>query len=72
MSAVVALAFFDSASGRYGIARSGATVLFEGSSATALEGGPEIEAHEGGWVASLDGKLELSFQAMGRRSTSAA
>jgi hypothetical protein len=62
VSAAVALAFFDSASGRYGIARSGATVLFEGSSATALERGPELEPRNGGWRASLDGKLDLSFE----------
>jgi hypothetical protein len=39
-------------------------VLFEGSSATALEGGPDVQRHEGGWLASLDGKLELSFDAL--------
>ena len=61
----VALAFFDSAHGRYGIARSGATLLFEGSSATALEGGPAVEARGGGWRASLDGRLELDFEPLG-------
>jgi hypothetical protein len=65
VSAAVALAFFDSASGRYGIARTGATVLFEGSSATALEGGPEVQQRDGGWLASLEGKLELGFEALG-------
>ena len=65
MSPSVALAFFDSAHGRYGIARSGATLLFEGSSATAIEGGPAIEASGGGWRAALDGRLELDFEALG-------
>ena len=65
MSATVSLAFFDSAHGRYGITRSGATLLFEGSSATALEGGPQVEARDSGWRASLDGQLELEFEALG-------
>lgn len=60
-----ALAFFDSAHGRYGIARSGATLLFEGSSATAVDGGPEVEPTGGGWHASLDGQLELDFETLG-------
>jgi hypothetical protein len=64
VSAGVALAFFDSAHGRYGIARSGATLLFEGSSATALEGGPEVERRDGGWRASLGEKAELDFEAL--------
>ena len=64
MSAAVALAFFDSAHGRYGIARSGATLLFEGSTARAVEGGPEIERGDGGWRASLGDELELDFEAL--------
>ena len=64
MSAAVSLAFFDSAHGRYGLTRSGATLLFEGSSANVLEGGPEVERQDGGWRASLDGKLELAFEAL--------
>jgi hypothetical protein len=61
----VALSFFDSACGRYGIARSGATLLFEGSSATAVAGGPAVESRDGGWRASLDGQLELDFEPLG-------
>jgi hypothetical protein len=62
VTTAVALAFFDSAHGRYGIARSGATLLFEGSSASALEGGPEVERRNGGWRATLDDTLELEFE----------
>jgi hypothetical protein len=62
VSEATSLAFFDSAHGRYGIARSGATLLFEGSSATALEGGPEIEQGDGGWSATLAGQFELAFE----------
>lgn len=62
MSASLALAFFDSAHGRYGIARSGATLLFEGSSASALEGGPEVEPRDGGWHAVLGESFDVEFE----------
>ncbi len=64
MSEPVSLSFFDSAHGRYGIARSGATLLFEGSSASAVEGGPEIERSDGSWQAKLGERMDLRFQAV--------
>ena len=66
MTTAVALAFFDSAHGRYGLMRGGATLLFEGSSASVLEGGPEVE-HEGdGWRVASGERLELTFEALSR------
>ena len=65
MSDALSLAFFDSAHGRYGIARSGATLLFQGSAAEALEGGPEVEPRDGGWHARLGDALDLRFEAIG-------
>jgi hypothetical protein len=65
VSEAVSLSFFDSAHGRYGIARSGATLLFEGSSANAVEGGPEVEGRDGGWDARLGDRLDLRFDALG-------
>lgn len=65
MSTGVALAFFDSAHGRYGIVRSGATLLFEGSSVDALEGGPDVEQRDGGWHATLGERVDLQFDALG-------
>jgi hypothetical protein len=65
VSDAVSLSFFDSAHGRYGITRSGATLLFEGSSATAFDGGPEIEEAGGGYRASLADQFELEFDPIG-------
>jgi hypothetical protein len=65
VSEPLSLSFFDSAHGRYGIARSGATLLFEGSAAEAVEGGPDIEAREGGWDARLGDRLDLRFDTVG-------
>jgi hypothetical protein len=65
VSEPLSLSFFDSAHGRYGIARSGATLLFEGSAADAVAGGLEIEARGGGWDARLGDRLELRFDTVG-------
>ena len=65
MTEPVSLSFFDSAHGRYGIARSGATLLFEGSAATTVEGGPEVKPGQGGWDARLADRLELRFEPLG-------
>jgi hypothetical protein len=60
--APLAISFFDPERGLSGTARSGATILFEGSSATVLPDGPEIEARDGGWSAELAGALSLTFE----------
>ena len=59
----LSLAFFDAASGLHGTARAGMTLLFEGSSATTLPEGPQIQAEPGGgYRALLEGQLELDFE----------
>jgi hypothetical protein len=61
--APLAFAFFDPARQRYGTARTGATVLFEGESPTAVEGGPSIEPTGGDKVrAVLEGRFELELE----------
>lgn len=57
----LSVAFFDPASGRHGSARTGTTLLFEGTSANVLPDGPRIERHGGGWRAELEGALSLRF-----------
>lgn len=58
-----ALAFFDPARQRHGTARGGATLLFEGQSPTAVEGGPAVEpAGDGRFRATLPDVLELEFE----------
>lgn len=57
----LSVAFFDLASGRHGSARTGTTLLFEGTSANVLPDGPRIERAGGGWRAELDGALSLQF-----------
>jgi hypothetical protein len=59
----IALAFFDPASGLHGTARSGMTLLFEGSSATTHPEGPDVKPKPGGgYRALLEGRLELDFE----------
>ena len=59
----LSLAFFDPASGLHGTARSGMTLLFEGTSATTHPEGPAIVAEPaGGYRARLEGRLELDFE----------
>lgn len=57
----IALAFFDPDREIYGTARAGTTLIFEGSSHTALPDVAEIEVHDGGYRARLDGRLDLAF-----------
>jgi hypothetical protein len=57
----VSLAFFDAAQGIHGSARSGVTLLFEGSSPRTLSEGAEIERAGDAWRARADGQLELEF-----------
>jgi hypothetical protein len=62
LSAALAVAFYDHPRELYGSARSGATVLFEGRKPTILPEGPEVEAVDGGWTATLRGRLQLELE----------
>jgi len=57
----VSLAFFDTVQGLHGSARSGVTLLFEGSSPRTLPEGTTIERGGDTWRAHVDGQLELTF-----------
>lgn len=57
----VSLAFFDPARGLHGSARAGATLLFEDTTPTALDRGPEIAPEGEGYRAALDDRFELGF-----------
>jgi hypothetical protein len=54
-----ALSFFDPDRELYGIARSGATLLFDGRKPAAHVGGPRLEEDGDGWRAELPGRLSL-------------
>jgi hypothetical protein len=56
-----ALSFFDPDREIYGIARSGATILFEGRRPGAHVGGPRVEAEGESWRAELPGHLSLQL-----------
>jgi hypothetical protein len=60
-----ALSFFDPDRQLYGIARSGATILFQGRHPAAVAGGPEVEAVGGGWRAELPGRMSLRLEPIG-------
>lgn len=60
--APLAISFFDPEHGVSASARSGATILFEGSGATVLPDGPDIQARDGGWSAELPGRFSLAFE----------
>lgn len=53
---------FDPASGRNVSARSGATLVFEGSGSRVLAQGPRVERAGDGWRAELDGELALELE----------
>jgi hypothetical protein len=57
----VSLAFFDTAQGLYGSARSGVTLLFEGTSPRTLSEGTEISREGDAWRARVEGQLDLTF-----------
>jgi hypothetical protein len=57
-----ALSFFDPDRQLYGIARSGATILFEGRTPAAHAGGPEFQADGEAWRAELPGHLSLLLE----------
>jgi hypothetical protein len=58
----LAIAFFDRDRRLYGSARSGASVLFEGSKATALPEGPALESEGEGIRAELAGRFSLVLE----------
>jgi hypothetical protein len=55
------VAFFDSDRRLYGSARSGTTLLFEGTSASALPEGPAFEAKDGSLHAQVEGTFSLEL-----------
>jgi hypothetical protein len=57
----VSLAFFDTAQGLHGSARSGVTLLFEGKSPRTLSEGTEITREGEAWRAHVDDQLDLTF-----------
>lgn len=57
-----AIAFFDPATEIYGTARSGATVLFEGTTPTAHPEGPAVEERGESLHAELEGRLSLDLE----------
>ena len=59
----VSLAFFDTAHGLNGSARSGVTLLFEGASPRTLPGKTTIERDGDAWRAHADEQLDLTFTA---------
>jgi len=61
-SEAFALSFFDPDRELYGIARSGATVLFEGRRPAAHAAGPALEPDGEGWRAELPGQLSLRLE----------
>jgi hypothetical protein len=59
----LSIAFFDPARNLHGTARSGATVLFEGQTPTAVAEGPEIDtAPDGTLRAQLEGRFSLELE----------
>jgi hypothetical protein len=57
----LSIAFFDRDRRLYGTARSGASVLFEGSNATAVAEGPALERDEEAVRAELEGRFSLEL-----------
>ena len=60
--AALSVAFFDPDRERYGMARAGTTLLFQGSRATAVPDGARIAADGEGYRAELEGRLELALE----------
>jgi hypothetical protein len=55
------LSFFDPDRELYGIARSGATILFQGRAPAAHSGGPTVEADGDGWRAELADHVSIGI-----------
>lgn len=64
----VSLAFFDTAQGIHGSARSGVTLLFEGSTPRTLSEGAAIAREGEAWRARADGELDLTFTPVTERA----
>ncbi len=58
----VSVAFFDPEHGLHGSTRTGATLLFEGSSSKVLPEGPRVELTANGWQAELDEAFSLALE----------
>ncbi len=58
----VSIAFFDPAHGLHATARSGATILFDGSSSRVRSRGPHVERRRRSWRAELDGEFALALE----------
>ena len=58
----LSIAFFDRERRLHGTARSGATVLFEGSRSSVLPRGPEVERTPSGWRARMDDSFSLELE----------
>jgi hypothetical protein len=60
--APLSAAFFDPERSRYGMARSGATLLFEGTRARALPEGASVEPAGEGYTVELEDQLKLALE----------
>ena len=58
----ISIAFFDPEHGLHGTARTGATVLFDGSGSSVRPEGPRVERRDGGWRAELADAFSLELQ----------
>jgi hypothetical protein len=58
----VSLSFFDPAHGLSGTARSGHTLIFDGTEATSVPGGPDLEPAGEGFAAKLEDRFDLVFE----------
>lgn len=57
----ISIAFFDTEHELHGSTRTGATLLFDGSSSNVLAEGPRVESAGGGWRAELEGAFSLAL-----------
>ena len=57
----VSIAFFDPEHGLHGSTRTGATLLFDGSSSNVLPEGPSVEREGDGWKAELEDAFSLTL-----------
>ncbi len=60
-AAALSLAFFDSEHELHGMARAGMTLLFEGTTPTAVGEEAQLEPDGDGWSARVEGRFELAF-----------
>ena len=60
-----AISFVDPARSVYGTARSGLSLLFEGTTASSHAEGPSVTGSPSGWQVALEGRLALEFATTG-------